>query len=296
MKTMGDFFKQIREARHVPLTAVAGVRSPASVSRWENNQIEVTSDIIGDALTPLGVDFGDLTIRHFVADVHDHAWAAIAPETWDRAAVCGLRESFAAQRESGNDTPYTRFVVALLDELIRIHDENAQQLSPHITKLISDYTAGLTSYGSAEGVLIEAAVEFTSAAVSVTWMRPLYDSVMGRPGEATLHLKQRLLAFGGTVANSAALSAEFDIMKQTLAMMATVLATMPDNPIGAYNYHVMARLYDYMQDKTAANRAALVAVINTTKVIYPTGYFASFSQYAIAQGWLTAADFAAAPV
>ncbi|WP_262315842.1 hypothetical protein [Lacticaseibacillus parakribbianus] len=290
MTALSDFFKATRVARHVALTSVSGDRSPATVSRWENGLIDITSEVIGHALTPLGMDFEDLTIRHLVADVDDCSWAAVAAERWDRTTVAALRDNFQAQRDLDNDTPYTRFVIAMLNELLRVHDAQSQQLSPDIVALVTAYTQGVTAYGSAEGVLIEAAIEYAPAAAGCLWMQPLYDGVMTRPNAASLRMKRRLLAFGGVVGNAAVLADDRPILKQVLGMMADVLGTMPDDPIAAYNYNILLRLDDYLQDKSAANRQAVAAVIKTTQLIYPTGYFESFAAYAIAQDWVTAAD------
>lgn len=277
--------------RHVPLEAVANRRSIATISRWEQGQLDVTTDVVGDMLVPLGVDYDDLTLRELVADVQETAWSKVAPELWDRQAVVALRDRLQASRIPQTKNPYDEFAVAVLNQLINIHDQCASRVAPSVVHEINQYVRNLPQYSYSERVLLQAAIEYTPITECRAWIDPIYHGVMDDPTQATVRQKMILIAFCGVLANSAVLAPDFTVMKEMIDMMAQVLTAMPNQPIAAYNYHVVAALYDYLRDHSPANKAALVAVLNTTKLIYPAGYFESFTQYMIEQGWLTAADF-----
>lgn len=292
MNRLGHFIHKYRLMRQVPLKTVAKNRSVATLSRWEKGTIDVSSDVLGDTLTPIGVDVKDLLIRKLLFEGDMASWAHLAAELWDPMIVTQLRDRVLALRVGETQNPFIDIAVMIIDELLRIHAKDDPHLLPAVVEAVSNYTQNVHEYSKIEAGMIEALIEYAPVQTGLTWIAPVYQAVMKVPQAATQLQIKRLIAYCGVVANAAVLAPDLKVMGQVVDWMSELKQLIPEDPIVAYNCRVVEALYDEQLTPNFETKAQLVAVVKVVKYVDPPNYYTEFSQYMIAQGWLTAEDFA----
>ena len=292
MTSLGRFIHKYRVMRQVPLKVIAINRSVATLSRWEKGTLDVSSDVLGDTLTPVGIDVKDLLIRKLLFQSDMDAWSHLAAELWDSVIVTQLRDHVLALRVPEAKNSFVEIAVQIIDELLRIHAEADPHLRPRVVEAVTTYVQSIHEYSKIEAGMIEALIEYAPVQTCLTWITPVYQAVMKAPQAATQLQVKRLIAYCGVVANAAVLAPDLEVMEQVVDWMSELKQLIPEDPIVAYNCHVVEALYDEQLTPNSETKARLVAVVKAVKYIDPPHYYTEFSQYMIAQGWLTAEDFA----
>jgi hypothetical protein len=117
MTNLGQFIHKYRVMRQVPLKVIAKNRSVATLSRWEKGTLDVSSDVLGDTLTPVGIDVKDLLIRKLLFQSDMDAWSHLAAELWDPVIVTQLRDRVLALRVAEAKNSFVEIAVQIIRKL-----------------------------------------------------------------------------------------------------------------------------------------------------------------------------------
>lgn len=288
---IGPFFKRTRQARGVALSEVAQGRSIATISRYERGEIDLTESLIGVNSIALGLEYNDLMHYRLASDIDREAWTYLATENWDRTKVATLLATMEKRIRNGKTNRYLNMVVTVLREFIFVHEHEVDQFRLKAIQTLADYLQGLSEFSRIDGIILQAAMEFIPVSVCATWFDQGYDSALKNIDGMSVDQIQRLVAFAADVASRAGVDNDLDLMGKMVHQIEKLIRLIPENGVTWYNFRSVEGLYQLKLNDTIANRQHLVAVVQSTRVLLPDGYYDLFKQYAIDQGWLSAEDF-----
>lgn len=289
---IGPFFKQIRKARGVTLAEVAQSRSVAVISRYEHGELDLTESLVGVNSLVLGLEYNDLMHYSLVSEIDRDAWTHLAAENWDQQKVEALLAVMQDRAQAGPSNRYLNMVITILNEFLFVHEQQARQFRSKAISTLTQYLKGLSEFSRIDGMILQASMEFIPVSVCAGWLDQGYHAALKQTDAMSIDQIQRLIAFIADIASRAGVDNDLELMGQMVDRIAQLIQLIPENGVSWYNFRSVEGLYRLKLNDTLENRQHLVAVVNATQVLLPTGYYELLKQYALDQNWLTVEDFA----
>ncbi|WP_162207905.1 hypothetical protein [Lacticaseibacillus sharpeae] len=290
VETMGGFVKRVRQERGVRLTDLTDVGT-SSMSRFENDQIDLAGSRLLSTFGLIGIDYRDLNIRHILTVANEDDWQYLATGTWNLAKVQTLRESLVgAQHKIQNLSGYQRMVIACIDELIAIHTGESNQFAPGLVSRVSQYFGQLSTFSGVDLFLIGALIDRVSVEESVSWIMPKVRKIVERQALMTDADVRNNASIVLMVAEQAGNEGQFTIMHRMLTVTKQLIALVPEQVSVAYNFSVSVALMNLLEHNNSTNRRVFARIIDSTRVIFPRSYYEYLSKYVLEQGWVSQAE------
>lgn len=288
--TFGDFVRRVRTEREVPLTSLPDVGA-SSMSRFEHNQLDLVSSRLVGTLGLIGVDFRDLSVRHLLPVANDDDWQYLTSARWNLQRVKKLRETLS--NFNGVElSAYRKMILAIIDELIFLHEggEN-RRLSSELVHNVTKYFAGLSRFSGIDVFLLGAIIDYTDVKTSMTWVLPKAEKIQRTETKLSSEEIRNYISLIFMVAEQAGSEKRLNLMSDILAQAKQLLLLVPEQVSVAYNYSVNVALLNLLRNNDTSSRLKFVRIIESTRVIFPKGYYEYFRAYVLKQKWVSKRDF-----
>jgi hypothetical protein len=267
------------------------------MSRFENEEIDLTDDVVGTLSLSLGLDYEDLMIRGILKDSIADNWQYLASEQWDSTKVHALLVQLRSLEVPDTKNNFITTASAVIGELLRIHEHNGGVIRNEVVQLLDSYLKKISEYSRLDGILFSVCTEYIDVHVGWKWVSYQINGLaLGSNKQAKPQQIRRVISFCAGVAERAALENRLVTMQDIINEMQLLRKYIPENANQQYSMEALQALCVYLGERSARSRERLATVMKAGAYIFPTDVHRSMVQYTIEQGWATAEDFADDPL
>ena len=289
VQSLNDLIRHLRHDRGVALAETKGSWSIASMSRFENGEIDLADSVVSQVSVPLGLDYEDLILRHLLAEDSLDSWIGLASESWNEEQAATLLEHLTELKVAGSRNDFLQVAIAVISQLLTIHASGAQNMDSQVVKQLDDYLSNLDEFSRLEGFIFSVCSEYVPVATGWVWMSRQVNMI--KEFGATDQRIRRVISYCAGVAERAAIEREFKMMHVIIDEMRDLDAVIPENAMQRYNLKSLETLYADLTISSAETHQRFVAVVKTSRMIFAPDVYHGIVKYTIAQGWTSRDDF-----